>query len=482
MSTQPSFPADFHWGYATASAQVEGALEAGGRGASIWDTFSADPSHTDDGGSTKTATDFYHKYEEDIRMMKEYGVNAHRMSLSWSRIIPTGAKGGAVSQEGVKFYRKVLQLLLDAGITPFVTLFHWDLPQVLQDKYKGFLSREIVADFVNYAQVCFDSFGDLVENWFTINEPNVYSILGHAFGKHAPGRSSDRSRSPEGDSLREPYIVGHNLLLAHASAVQAFRQRFAGKKHQIGLVVNMNWGEPYDQSPENLAATERYFAATIKWFTDPLKFGDYPESLKKLRGEALPVFTEEDSRLVKGSTDFIAVNHYTTMIVKDKPPMKIEPGQEHSWEAFFPDVDLSFTDKEGKEIGPPAGLSWVRPVAWGFGKLLSWLHDTYGWDIYVSENGVVCPDEDKLPREQAVNDDFRCDYLTSYADQIALKIQQGVPVKSYLMWAWTDNFEWQEGYTARFGVVWIDYADGCKRYPKKSVGVMRDYFAKRMSR
>lgn len=135
--------------------------------------------------------------------------------------------------------------------------------------------------------------------------------------------------------------------------------------------------------------------------------------------------------------------------------MKIEPGQEHSWEAFFPDVDLSFTDKEGKEIGPPAGLSWVRPVAWGFGKLLSWLHDTYGWDIYVyvglqcvpvvadgsSENGVVCPDEDKLPREQAVNDDFRCDYLTSYADQIALKIQHGVPVKSYLMWAWTDNFE-----------------------------------------
>ncbi|KAJ9110602.1 hypothetical protein QFC22_006701 [Naganishia vaughanmartiniae] len=428
------FPSDFYWGYATASAQVEGSIDVHGKGLSIWDTFSADPSHSEDGGSTKVATDFFNKYQEDIDLMKSYGVNAHRMSLSWSRIIPQGGKGDPINKEGVQFYRKLLKALLDAGITPFVTLFHWDLPQDLQDKYLGFLSKEIVADFENYARICFESFGDLVKHWFTINEPNIYSLLGHCFGKHAPGRSSDRQISPEGDSYTEPFIVGHNLLLAHATSVKLYRDEFAEQGGKIGLVINMNWGEPIDTSPENVFLAKQFMACTAGWFAEPITTGDYPQLMKDLKGHRLPSFTEEEKSLLKGSTDFLAINHYTTYMIK-KRTTAADPAD--MWTSFLPDIEPGFQDADGKDIGPLAGLSWVRPVPWGFGKLMQWAYDSYKVDIYISENGVVCPNENELPREQAINDDFRIGYLESYADQIALKIAEGIPIKSYLMWAWT---------------------------------------------
>lgn len=478
MSTSAKFPADFHWGYATASAQVEGSISADGKSHSIWDTFSSNPSHSEDGGNTSTATETYTKWQEDIALMKSYGVNSYRLSLSWTRILPDGVAGSKVNKAGVEWYRKVLKGLLGAGITPFVTLFHWDLPQVLQDKYLGFLSSDVVPDFENYARVCYREFGDLVKYWFTINEPNVYSLLGHAIGKHAPGRSSDRTISSQGDSRTEPLIVGHNLLLAHASAVKAYHRDFASSQGgKIGLVVNMLWGEPLTDSAEDKAATEKFLAVYNGWFAEPLVTGDYPALCKEVHGSRLPVFTNDQKALVKGSSDFLAINHYTTNMVRAAAPSATPATGPLS--DFLPGIEIGFEDRDGNAIGPAAGLSWVRPVPWGFGKLLDWAYKSYGLDIYISENGVVCPNENKLSRDEALKDDFRINYLSTYADQIALKIEQGVPVKSYLMWAFTDNFEWQEGYTARFGVTWIDYQDDCRRYPKKSAGYMRDYFAAR---
>ncbi|KAH8082758.1 glycoside hydrolase superfamily [Filobasidium floriforme] len=472
------FPKDFHWGYATASAQVEGSIDQDGRAPSIWDTFSRLPNKTLDGTDTTVTTDTYVQWRGDIELMKSYGVNSHRLSLSWSRIIPLGGKDDPVNQAGIDWYREYLKALVDAGITPFVTLFHWDLPQALEDRYKGFLSRDIVADFERYARVCFESFGDLVRDWFTINEPNVFSMMGYLFGSHAPGRTSNREKSAEGDSQREPFLVGHNLLLSHASAVKSYREEFKQKQGgQIGLVVNMLWGEPLDDSAENLTAADEFMAQSSGWFIEPVVFGDYPPSSRKIFEGHLPKFSAEDSALVKGSCDFLGINHYSTFYIKRRTT-PAEPGV--PWTILHPAVELGIHDKHGNEIGPVGGVNFVRIVPWGFGKLLDWTWKKYQLPIYITENGAVCPNENDIPFPDVLDDHFRIEYLTKYADQVAMAIQRGVPVKSHLMWALTDNFEWQEGHTARFGVTYIDYEDDCKRYPKKSAAVMKEYYRSRI--
>lgn len=226
------------------------------------------------------------------------------MSLAWTRIVPSGKKGGEVNKQGVAWYRDVLVALRDAGITPFVTLYHWDLPQSLHDDYGGWLDRKIIADFEYYARVCFEHLGDLVDNWFTMNEPNILAIHGYRTGEKAPGQSSNRDISPVGDSSVDHLTVGHHLLLSHATAVRLYRTKF--RKGKISLVVNINWGEPIDDSAESQLAARKHFECWSGWFTDPVVFGDYPELLKVTAGDKLPVFTDDEKALVKGSTDTMA--------------------------------------------------------------------------------------------------------------------------------------------------------------------------------
>ncbi|CDK28778.1 unnamed protein product [Kuraishia capsulata CBS 1993] len=469
-------PKDFLWGYATASYQVEGACEQDGRELSIWDTFSRDPTHTEDGKSGDVATDSYNRWEEDIALMKSYGVNAYRFSLSWSRIIPKGGRDDPVNPEGIAFYRNFILKLLENGIKPMPTIFHWDTPQALQDKYLGFLNKdEIVQDFVRYADVCFENFGDLVETWLTINEPNIYSILGHCIGAHAPGRSSDRTKSPEGNSLTEPYIVGHSLLVCHARTINLWRTKYKQKYPHVklGIVINVNWGEPYDSSEGSKEAAEEFMHKASLWLSDPVYFGDYSDYLKSKVGDRLPVFTEEEKSLLKGSNDFFGLNHYTAYYIKKRTtPI----GPTDFMAQLMPDIEPTQIGSDGKEIGPKAGLSWVRPVAWGFRKLLEYLYDRYHQDIYITENGVICPNERNLPREVGLKDQFRIDYFKDYANQIIDLVNEGrVPVKSYIIWSFLDNFEWQEGFT-RFGVTWVDFDDKLTRYPKDSAGYIKKFF------
>ncbi|KAK9474793.1 glycoside hydrolase superfamily [Dipodascopsis tothii] len=468
-----SLPSDFLWGYATASYQIEGSPEADGRGLSIWDTFSRLEGTTEDGRNGDMATDSYRRWEEDIKMMKDYGVNCYRFSLSWSRIIPLGGRDDPINPAGIAHYRKFILALRANGIEPMVTLFHWDLPQALQDRYRGFLDREIVLDFSRYARVCYESFGDIVDTWITINEPNIYSILGHCIGAHAPGRSSNHKFSPEGDSLVEPYIVGHNLLLAHAAAVHILREEFPKPSAVITIVINYLWAEPWDDSEDSKQAAADFLDAYGAWFAHPVFKGDYPKRLKEIVGDRLPKFTAEEVEYVKDTADYFGLNHYTTNLIK-KRTTPIQEGQ--YMESLFPHIENTFTRPDGTDIAPMAGLSWVRPVAWGFKKLLQHLYTTYGKPIYITENGVICPNERDLPREEGLNDQFRIDYFNGYINAI-IELQGEVPVKSYIIWALLDNFEWQEGYT-RFGVTWVDFDDDNKRYPKKSAYYIKDFMHK----
>ncbi|KAK9382679.1 glycoside hydrolase superfamily [Kockiozyma suomiensis] len=472
-------PADFLWGYATAAYQIEGSPEADGRGLSIWDTFSRDPAHTEDGKSGDIATDSYARYEEDIALMKSYGVTAYRFSLSWSRIIPLGGKNDPVNPAGIAYYRKFMKALIANGIEPMCTLFHWDLPQALQDRYTGFCSRDIIEDFVNYAKVCFDNFNDLVNLWITINEPNVYALMGHCLGTQAPGRSSDRKISPEGDSSLEPLIVGHNLLLSHGAIAKLYREggyKLPGKK--LGIVINVNWGEPYDDTEESLEAAADFMSVTSEWYAHPVYCGDYSERTKRVIGANLPKFTPEEIELVKDSSDFFGLNHYTTYLIR-RPSSEISGS--NMLMRFMGNVETTVTYPDGTEIGPKAGLSWVRPVPWGFKKLLKYLYKNYGKDIYITENGVICPNEGSLPYPEILEDDYRISYFRDYVDQI-IALKDSVPVKAYIGWSFLDNFEWQEGYTARFGVTYVDYEDNLKRYPKKSAIYMTEYMGKAIAK
>ncbi|KAJ8701149.1 Beta-glucosidase 1B [Pleurotus ostreatus] len=261
-------PKDFLWGFATAAFQIEGSTSVDGRGPSIWDSYSRIPGKTLDGRSGDVATDSYRLWKEDQALLAEYGVKAYRFSLSWSRIIPLGGRNDPVNPQGIKFYSDFIDGLLEKGITPFVTLYHWDLPQALHDRYGGWLNKdEVVKDYTRYAKVCFEAFGDRVKHWLTINEPWCVSILGYGRGVFAPGRSSDRSRSLEGDSSTEPWIVGHSIILAHAHAVKAYREEFKPKQRgQIGITLNGDWEMPYDDSPENVAAAQHALDFAIGWY------------------------------------------------------------------------------------------------------------------------------------------------------------------------------------------------------------------------
>ncbi|KAH0578753.1 Beta-glucosidase 1B [Termitomyces sp. 'cryptogamus'] len=474
-------PADFLWGFATASFQIEGSTTVDGRGKSIWDDFSKLPGKTLDGKNGDVATDSYKLWKEDIALLTKYGIKAYRFSIAWSRIIPLGGCDDPVNAVGIKFYSDFIDALLSHGITPFVTLYHWDLPQVLHDRYGGWLNKEeIIKDYVNFAKVCFESFGDRVKHWLTINEPWCVAILGYGRGVFAPGRSSDRSRSPEGDSSTEPWIVGHHLILAHANAVKLYRESFKPiQKGQIGITLNGDWQMPYDNSPENVEAAQHALDFAIGWFADPIYLGYYPSYMREVLGNRQPVFTIEELALVKGSSDFYGMNTYTTNLAR-------AGGDDE----FQGNVDYTFTRPDGTQLGKQAHCAWLQDYPEGFRALLNYLWKRYKMPLYVTENGFAVKDENSL--EQALVDTDRVNYFKGATKNLMLAIfEDGVDVRSYFPWSFLDNFEWYvhfqrliaiffsqihqsnraDGYTTRFGVTYVDY-ETQKRYPKASASFL----------
>ncbi|KAK3205082.1 hypothetical protein Dsin_019128 [Dipteronia sinensis] len=321
-----SFPPGFIFGTASSAYQYEGAANEGGRGPSLWDTFTHRyPDKIKDGSNGDVAIDSYNRYKEDVGIMKEMNLDAYRFSISWSRILPDGKLSRGVNKEGVRYYNNLINELLSKGIQPFVTLFHWDTPQALEDEYGGFLSPLIVEDFRDYAEVCFKAFGNRVKHWITLNEPWSYSIGGYAAALLAPGRCSEWQglNCTGGDSATEPYLVSHHQLLAHATAVQLYKNKYQiSQKGIIGITLVTSWMVPLSSARHHQNAAQRALDFMLGWFMDPLTNGDYPHTMKSLVGSRLPKFSEEESNMIKGSFDFLGLNYYTANYVAYAPQFR----------------------------------------------------------------------------------------------------------------------------------------------------------------
>ncbi|KAI2732620.1 CAZyme family GH1 [Penicillium roqueforti] len=458
---------DFFHGYATAAAQIEGAWNKDGKGVSIWDTFGHTPDKIADGSTADDAVRAYDFYREDVALMKSYGVNAYRFSLSWARIIPLGGRDDPVNEQGIKFYSDLIDELLRNGITPFITLFHWDIPQALEDRYGGMLNQDAYTpDFMRYARVCFERFGDRVKHWITYNEPGVYTLAGYAAGVHAPGRSSFRERNADGDSSTEPFTVAHTELISHGHVVRLYREEFQPQqKGSIGITLHGNWSEAWDEEdPRDQEAAERAREFEIAWFADPLySTGDYPASMQAQLGDRLPRFTEEESKLVFGSSDFYGMNSYTTFFVKhttSPPDINDHKGN----------VEICDENKQGVSRGEESDTPWLRAAPGGFRKLLNWIYKRYQMPIYVTENGTTAKGE-TAPMPEVLNDEFRIKFFEGYVGNALARAvkEDGVDIRSYFAWTFTDNWEWAAGYADRFGSTFIDFESEEKtRYPKQS--------------
>ncbi|EJD41564.1 beta-glucosidase 1B [Auricularia subglabra TFB-10046 SS5] len=487
MSASKLLPEGFLWGFATgmhsvprslarndqrtlafaAAFQIEGSPNADGRGKSIWDDFSNTPGKTLDGQGGDVATDSYRLWKEDIQLLKSFGIKAYRFSIAWPRIIPLGGRDDPVNEAGVQWYSNFIDELLANDIIPFVTLYHWDLPQALHDRYGGWLNKaEIVKDFENYARVCFARFGDRVKHWLTFNEPWCTAVLGYGTGVFAPGRSSDRTRSIEGDSATEPWIVAHSEIIAHAYAVKAYRDDFKPTQHgQIGITLNGDWKMPYDDSPENIEAAQQARDVAIGWYADPIYLGAYPAFMKEMLGDRLPEFTPEELALVHGSSEFYGMNTYTTNLIK-------AGGDDE----FNGKTISTFVRPDGTQLGTQAHCKWLQTYPEGFRALLNYLWKRYQTPIYVTENGFAVQDEGDKPLEEALQDTDRVEYFRGAAEGLLAAIHEdGVDIRSYFAWSLLDNFEWADGYTTRFGVTYVDYATQ-KRYPKASQKFLTTWF------
>ncbi|KAL1196609.1 Beta-glucosidase 16 [Cardamine amara subsp. amara] len=458
------FPEDFIFGSATSAYQCEGAAHEDGRGPSIWDTFTEKfPEKILDGSNGSIADDSYNLFKEDVNLLHQIGFDAYRFSISWSRILPRGDRKGGINQAGIDYYNNLINQLLSKGVKPFVTLFHWDLPEALEDAYGGFLGDEIVNDFRDYAELCFQKFGDRVKQWTTINEPYTVVHEGYITGEKAPGRCSYFT-NPDctgGDAATEPYIVGHNFLLAHGAAVKVYREKYqATQKGEIGIALNTVWHYPYSESNADRLAAARATAFTFDYFVEPIVNGKYPiEMVNNVKDGRLPTFTPEESEMLKGSYDFIGVNYYSSFYVQDVPCATKNI-------TMTTDACVSVVgERNGVPIGPAAGSDWLLIYPKGIRDLL--LHAKLRYNdpvLYVTENGV----DEVSTGEVFLNDDLRIDYYAQHLKMVSDAISMGANVKGYFAWSLMDNFEWSEGYTVRFGLVFVDFEDGRKRYPKKS--------------
>lgn len=428
-----AFPDDFIWGTATASYQIEGASTEGGRGATIWDTFSDTPGKITDGSSGDVACDHYHRWQDDIKLMQALNIKAYRFSIAWSRIFPTGR--GEVNQTGIDFYSRLVDGLLDAGITPYVTLYHWDLPQSLQNE-GGWTRRGITDDFVNYADTVSRALGDRVKHWITFNEPWVFAWVGHVFGEHAPGW--------KGDSPAPALSVTHHALLSHGLVVPVLRANSANA--QVGITLNLTPAYPASDSPQDIAAAKRHDGWFNRWYLDPVYKGSYPQDMVEAFGDAMPTIETGDMEIIHAPINFLGVNYYMRALVKasDKNPL--------GFEQVRPEGDYTAMDWE------------IYPE--GLYTLLKRLDQDYApGAIYITENGAAFDDE--LTPDGKVEDPRRVAYLQGHFDAAARAVAEGVPLKGYFVWSLMDNFEWGFGFSKRFGLYYVDYATQ-QRYLKNS--------------
>jgi beta-glucosidase len=450
MEYAKHFTKDFLFGAAAASYQIEGAVAEDGKGPSIWDTFSHTPGRIKPGHNGDVACDHYHRSAEDVALMKKLGLKAYRFSFSWPRILPEGR--GRVNEKGIDFYSRLIDDLLAEGITPFATMFHWDLPQTLQDEYGGFARRRIVEDFGDYAELLVRRFGDRIKHWITLNEPWVYTFLGNFFGVHAPGHNNPWTA----------FRTMHNLLLSHGEAVRRVRQ--VDESAQVGITLNLMPIYPEGEGARDRRAAQEADLFINGLFLDPLLKGSYPPGIWKKMWAIRPRIHPGDMELIGEKIDFLGINNYSRGIARYRalrPFFKFDvPALE------IPDREF---EKEGVQF---TSMGWeVFPE--GLYELLIRIRDRYdNLPVYITENGAAF--EDTL-ENGSIHDSKRTAFLQLYIDQVGRALAEGCNVKGYFVWSLMDNFEWAEGYDKRFGIVYVDYADGQKRIVKDSGLWYRDF-------
>jgi len=444
------FPKDFLWGTATASYQVEGASHEDGRGECIWDTFARKPGAVYAGENGDVACDHYHRYAEDIALMAELGFKSYRFSIAWPRIIPAGRGGinpGKVNPEGVAFYRRLCEELHKHNMTACATLYHWDLPQPLEDA-GGWPKRSILDAFEEFAGVCFKELGDLVDQWITINEPYCIAYLGHLNGVHAPGISDPQ----------KALAAVHHVNMAHGLAVKAYRK--TGLKAPIGITWNPATPRPATSSAADKKAAKIAKAFETEVFMLPCLGKDYPEIVTKDFKCVFPI-KGGDMETIAQPIDFIGVNYYNEYPAASDKKAPFKYSGKPSWQ------DCSDMDWPVVPGGLERLLVWIAEISKGaFGK------DEI--PIYITENGYARKDE--VEKDGRVHDRERIEYLKQHLSVVADLIKKGLPLKGYYAWSFMDNYEWSWGYTKRFGIVHVDYLNQ-KRTPKDSAYFMRDVIA-----
>jgi len=411
----------FFIGTSTSAYQIEGSQP----GVSIWDRFTEERNLQPVGN----ATNHYHLYKEDIKLMSALGFKHYRMSISWTRIMPY--RWGEINQEGIQFYHNIFDELLVFNITPFVTIYHWELPDYIQQEIGGWSDPRIVGYYMNYSKVLFNEYGERVKYWITINEPLTTSIQGYGTGTFAPGIRS----------VSEQYLSGHYQLLAHAHVANYYRLTY-GEKGSIGIAINSNWYEPVDIDNErSVSIAKSEVMKNLGWFTDPLFFGRYPKELDGL----VPEFTLSERILLENSIDFFGLNHYTSYQVNSQGEITVD----HKW--------------------VQAQSTWLFDVPFGIYNILAFIKDRYGdIPIYITESGFSM-------KNDTINDIDRINYLNKYILETLKCIDdKQVNVKGFFVWSFLDNFEWSSGYNETFGIVYVNRTD-FQRIPKNSALILRDY-------
>ena len=435
-----TFPSDFLWGVATSSYQIEGAVAEDGRGESIWDRFAHTPGKIKDGSHGNVACDHYHRYHEDVALLQGLGVKGYRFSIAWPRILPNGF--GRVNADGLAFYDRLVDALLAAKITPAVTLYHWDLPQALEDR-GGWGNRDTAKAFAEYADVVARKLGDRVPIWMTHNELWCTVFLGYYTGLFAPGKTD----------LTLALQASHHVLLSHGLAVPILRESCA-KTAQIGIAPNIAYPFPASDSHADADAARRFDGFFNRWFLDPLAGRGYPQDLWACYGDHAPRIDADDLKIIAAPLDFLGINYYNPDAIADdpsSPPVRVRQ---------MPIPSLKRT--ADRYIYAP-----------GLYDTLLRLHREYAFPaIYITENGAAYPDA--IAPDGNIHDTDRIEFLRAHFEQAARAIDAGVPLKGYFVWSLMDNFEWSEGYTLRYGLVYVDFQTQ-RRIPKESANWYRRF-------
>ncbi|XP_077600608.1 lactase-like protein isoform X2 [Stigmatopora nigra] len=456
-----TFPAGFSWGAGSSAYQTEGAWNKDGKGLSIWDVFSHKRGRILQNDTGDSSCEGYSKIKDDVSLMKELKLNHYRFSISWPRLIPTGIKTDHINERGIQYYNDLIDHLLGSKITPIVTLYHWDLPQVLQERYGGWQNVSMVNHFNDFANLCFERFGNRVKYWITFSNPWSVAVEGYETGEHAPGL---RTRGTGA------YRAAHHIIKAHAKVWHTYDTQWRPKQNGlVGISLTADWGEPVDiTNQKDIEAAERYVQFSLGWFATPVFHGDYPQVMKDFIGRKsaqqglgvsrLPTFSPQEKSYIKGTSDFLGISHFTTRYItqKNNPPGR-------STSSFFMDRDVAeLVDPRW----PDPGSEWLYSVPWGFRRMLNFVKTQYGNPmIYVTENGV----SEKMQCTELC-DEWRIKYYKDYINEMLKALRDGVNLKGYTAWSLLDKFEWDEGFTERFGLYYVDFRNKNKpRYPKASV-------------